>query len=164
MKSFERRTLAQIVTDKPATAPVFEKYELDYCCHGRQSLLEACEFDERKYGQVTHELEKVILENTPMNISGHTDKMMIPMVHYKGRTICFVADLIPSASHIPIPYVMGYDTRPLITMEEKDRFLKEAAEKKYVLFFEHDPSLECCTVVSVDGRVRLENRFKLSEL
>jgi glyoxylase-like metal-dependent hydrolase (beta-lactamase superfamily II) len=96
--------------------------------------------------------------------SGHTDKMMIPMVHFKERTICFVADLIPSASHIPVPYVMGYDTRPLITMEEKDRFLKEAAENKYVLFFEHDPSLECCTVAAVDGRVRLENRFKLSEL
>jgi len=96
--------------------------------------------------------------------SGHTDKMMVPMVHYKGRTICFVADLIPSASHIPIPYVMGYDTRPLITMEEKDRFLKEAAEKKYVLFFEHDPSVECSTVGTFEGKVRLENRFKLSEL
>ncbi|HWA34145.1 MAG TPA: MBL fold metallo-hydrolase [Cyclobacteriaceae bacterium] len=97
-------------------------------------------------------------------VSGHTDKMMIPMIQYKGRTICFVADLIPSASHIPVPYVMGYDTRPLITMEEKERFLKEAAEKKYVLYFEHDPLIECCTVAAVDGRVRLENKFRLSEL
>ncbi len=96
--------------------------------------------------------------------SGHTDKMMIPMIRYKGRTICFMADLIPSSSHIPIPYVMGYDTRPLITMEEKDQFLREAAEKNYVLFFEHDPVVECCTVANAEGKIRLENKFKLSEL
>ncbi len=97
-------------------------------------------------------------------VSGHTDKMMIPMIRYKGKTICFVADLIPSSSHIPIPYVMGYDTRPLITMEEKERFLKKAADEKYVLFFEHDPTIECCTVSNVDGRIRVDNRFKLAEL
>ena len=78
--------------------------------------------------------------------SGHTDKMMIPMVRYNGRTICFVADLIPSTSHIPLPYVMGYDTRPLITMEEKEIFLRQAVEKDYVLFFEHDRTIEACTL------------------
>ncbi|NOT76248.1 MAG: MBL fold metallo-hydrolase [Cyclobacteriaceae bacterium] len=96
--------------------------------------------------------------------SGHTDKMMIPMISYKGRTICFVADLIPSASHIPLPYVMGYDTRPLITMEEKQAFLKEAADKNYVLFFEHDPIHECATVKNTEKGIRLDRTFKFSEL
>lgn len=96
--------------------------------------------------------------------SGHTDMMMIPMIHYKGRTICFMADLIPSSSHIPIPYVMGYDTRPLITMDEKDKFLKIAAANDYVLFFEHDPVIECATVRDVDGRIKLDKTFRLAEL
>ncbi len=96
--------------------------------------------------------------------SGHTDKMMVPMIPYKGKTICFVADLLPSVGHIPLPYVMGYDTRPLITLEEKERFLNEAAEKNYVLFFEHDPGNECCTVVKTERGVRLGEVFKLSEL
>lgn len=96
--------------------------------------------------------------------SGHTDKMMIPMIRFKDKTICFVTDLIPSASHIPVPYVMGYDTRPLITMEEKERFLKQAADNNYVLFFEHDPFHECCTVKNTEKGVRLDQQFKLSEL
>ena len=96
--------------------------------------------------------------------SGHTDKMMVPMIPYKGRILCFVADLIPSAAHIPIPYVMGYDTRPLLSMEEKERFLKIAADKNYVLFFEHDPIHECCTVVNTDKGVKLDRTFKLSEI
>lgn len=96
--------------------------------------------------------------------SGHTDKMMIPMIHYKGRKICFVADLLPSVSHIPLPYVMGYDTRPLLTLEEKERFLKEAADFHYVLFFEHDPVYECCTVKHTEKGVRVDQVFHLSEL
>lgn len=96
--------------------------------------------------------------------SGHTDKMMIPMIKYKGRTVCFVADLLPSVGHIPLPYVMGYDTRPLLTLEEKERFLKEAADFNYVLFFEHDPINECCTVKHTDKGVRVDSVFKLSEL
>jgi regulator of cell morphogenesis and NO signaling len=77
MKAFERKTLAQIVTDKPAAAPVFEKYELDYCCHGRQSLLEACEFDEKKYGQVKRDLELAMDENTPGNITTPFEQMTL---------------------------------------------------------------------------------------
>jgi glyoxylase-like metal-dependent hydrolase (beta-lactamase superfamily II) len=96
--------------------------------------------------------------------SGHTDKMMIPMIKYKGRTVCFVADLLPSVGHIPLPYVMGYDTRPLLTLEEKERFLKEAADFNYVLFFEHDPINECCTLKHTDKGVRVDSVFKLSEL
>jgi glyoxylase-like metal-dependent hydrolase (beta-lactamase superfamily II) len=96
--------------------------------------------------------------------SGHTDKMMIPMIRYKDRTICFVADLLPSVGHIPLPYIMGYDTRPLLTLEEKDRFLGEAADKEYILFFEHDPVNECCTVRRTEKGVRLDQTFKLSEV
>lgn len=96
--------------------------------------------------------------------SGHTDKMMIPMIKYKGKTICFVADLLPSIGHIPLPYVMGYDTRPLLTLEEKNRFLTEAADFQYILFFEHDPAHECCTVKHTEKGVRLDAVFSLKDL
>ena len=96
--------------------------------------------------------------------SGHTDKMMIPKIHYKGKVVCFMADLLPSVGHIPLPYVMGYDTRPLITMEEKEKFLKEAADEGYVLFLEHDPMNECCTVKHTEKGVRLDQTFRLKDL
>lgn len=96
--------------------------------------------------------------------SGHTDKMMVPMIRYKDKVICFVSDLIPSAGHIPLPYLMAYDTRPLIALEEKERFLNEAAEGQYVLFFEHDPQFECCTVRHTEKGVRLDRTFSLSEI
>jgi glyoxylase-like metal-dependent hydrolase (beta-lactamase superfamily II) len=96
--------------------------------------------------------------------SGHTDKMMVPKIKYKGKTICFVADLLPSVGHIPLPYVMGYDTRPLITLEEKERFLKEAAANNYILFLEHDPVNECCTVKETERGIRLDKVFALKEI
>ena len=96
-------------------------------------------------------------------VNGHTDQMMIPMIKYKDKTICYMADLLPSAGHIPLPYVMGYDTRPLITMEEKGRFLDEAATRNYILFFEHDSVNECCTVKQTEKGVRLDRTFSLSE-
>ncbi len=96
--------------------------------------------------------------------SGHTDKMMMPKIKYNDKTICFVADLLPSVGHIPLPYVMGYDTRPLITLEEKERFLKEAAVNNYVLFLEHDPVNECCTVKDTDRGVRLDRAFSLKDI
>lgn len=96
--------------------------------------------------------------------SGHTDKMMLPMIKYKGKTICFMADLIPSASHIPLPYVMGYDTRPLITMEEKERLLNEAAVRNYILFLEHDPLYECCTVQRTERGIKLDRTCSLKEI
>lgn len=97
-------------------------------------------------------------------VDGHTDSMMLPHIQYKGRTIVFMADLLPSTGHIPLPYVMGYDTRPLITLEEKGRFLKEAAEKNYVLFLEHDGVNECCTVEQTEKGIRLSDAFPLSAL
>lgn len=96
--------------------------------------------------------------------SGHTDKMMVPKIKYKDKTVCFVADLIPSVGHIPLPYVMGYDTRPLITMQEKELFLKEAAANNYILFFEHDPVNECCTVKETENGVRLDRAFRLDKV
>lgn len=96
--------------------------------------------------------------------SGHTDQMMIPKIKYKDKTICFMADLLPSSSHVPLPYVMGYDTRPLLTMEEKASFLDEAATNQYILFLEHDPYHECCTVKHTDKGVRLDRTFSLQEV
>ena len=96
--------------------------------------------------------------------SGHTEKMMIPKIKYKSDTICYMADLLPSVGHIPLPYVMGYDTRPLLTMQEKELFLNEAADQGYILFFEHDPVNECCTVKHTDKGVRLDRAFPLSEI
>lgn len=96
-------------------------------------------------------------------VSGHTDKMMIPRIKVGDQVICYVADLLPSVGHIPLPYVMGYDTRPLITLEEKERFLNEAADRQYILFFEHDPVNQCCTVKRTEKGVRLDRVFPLSE-
>lgn len=96
--------------------------------------------------------------------SGHTDKMMIPKIKYKDKVICFMADLLPSSSHVPLPYVMGYDTRPLLTMEEKQIFLEEAAANNYILFLEHDPVHECCTVKQTEKGIRLDQTFSLKEI
>ncbi|MCH6198934.1 MBL fold metallo-hydrolase [Aquiflexum sp. LQ15W] len=99
-----------------------------------------------------------------MTADGHTDKQMLPKIQYKGRTVVFVADLLPSVGHIPLPYVMGYDTRPLLTLEEKRVFLEEAAKNEYVLFLEHDPVHECCTVKMTEKGVKLDQTFALDEL
>jgi glyoxylase-like metal-dependent hydrolase (beta-lactamase superfamily II) len=96
--------------------------------------------------------------------SGHTEKMMIPKIKYRNYTICFMADLLPSVGHIPLPYVMGYDTRPLLTLQEKEAFLFEAADNGYVLFLEHDPVNECCTVKRTEKGVRLDRAFPLKEI
>lgn len=97
-------------------------------------------------------------------VSGHTDKMMLPLIPYKGRTLCYMADLIPSVGHIPVPYVMGYDTRPLLTMEEKEKFLQLAADNNYILYFEHDPVHQCCTVKHTEKGVRVDKTFPLTDL
>ena len=97
-------------------------------------------------------------------VSGHTDKMMLPLIRYKQHNILYMADLVPSVGHLPLPYVMGYDTRPLITMEEKKLLLNRAASEEMVLFFEHDSETECCTVQHTEKGVRLKEKFKLEEL
>lgn len=97
-------------------------------------------------------------------VSGHTESMMLPCINYKGQTIVYLADLLPSIGHLPIPYVMAYDTRPLISMEEKKSFLQEAVQNNYVLFFEHDPIVECCTVELTEKGIRSGKTMKLQEI
>ena len=96
--------------------------------------------------------------------NGHTEAMMLPIIKYKNTTVAFLADLIPSTGHIPIPYVMGYDVRPLNTLTEKQYILSEAAKNNWTLFFEHDPTIECCTVSQTEKGIRLSNSFDLKEL
>ena len=89
---------------------------------------------------------------------------MLPVIRYKGKTIVYVADLVATVGHIPLVYVMGYDTRPLITLEEKEKFLNDAADNQYILFFEHDSVNECCTVKRTEKGVRLDRVFPLAEI
>jgi glyoxylase-like metal-dependent hydrolase (beta-lactamase superfamily II) len=95
---------------------------------------------------------------------GHTDKMMAPVIRYKGHSLVYVADLLPSVGHLPLPYVMGYDTRPLLTLQEKEAFLRRAADEKLILFFEHDPTNECCTVQHTGKGVRVDQVFRLQDI
>jgi len=96
--------------------------------------------------------------------NGHTDKQMIPMINYKGETICFMADLLPTAGHLPIPFIMGYDTRPLLTLDEKEKFLNLAAENNYYLFLEHDAHNEIITVKHTEKGVRLNEVFNCKDI
>ncbi|HVK46383.1 MAG TPA: MBL fold metallo-hydrolase [Pseudobacter sp.] len=97
-------------------------------------------------------------------VYGHTDAMMLPQISYKGKTLVFMADLLPSIGHIPLPYVMAYDMFPMTTLNEKQKFLKEAVDKEYILFFEHDPLNECCTLGMTEKGIRQKDIFKLSDI
>lgn len=109
------------------------------------------------------------LENSELGFGiffadGHTEKMMIPKIKYGDKTICFMADLLPTAGHLPLPYVMGYDTRPLLTLPEKAKFLEEAADNNYYLFLEHDAHNPIITVAHTEKGVRLKNIFSCNEI
>lgn len=113
--------------------------------------------------------DSVFRENSELGfgiyfVDGHTEKQMLPKIDYKEKTIVFVADLLPTIGHIPLPYVMGYDTRPLLTLTEKEKFLNEAAEKNYFLFFEHDAHNQLCTVKKTEKGVRLDQTFTFNEI
>lgn len=95
---------------------------------------------------------------------GHTDAMMLPQIQYKGRTLIYMADLLPSTGHIPLPYVMSYDMFPMKTLQEKKSFLQEAADRQYILYLEHDHVNECCTVIQTEKGIRLGNTFTLKSL
>jgi glyoxylase-like metal-dependent hydrolase (beta-lactamase superfamily II) len=97
-------------------------------------------------------------------VNGHTDAMMLPQINYNGKTIVFMADLLPAAAHIPIPYVMAYDMFPLTTLNEKKSFLTEAVNNHYILFFEHDPSIECCNLQLTEKGVRQKDTFRIDEV
>ncbi len=97
-------------------------------------------------------------------VDGHTDKQMIPHINYNGSTLVFMADLLPTTGHIPVPYIMGYDTRPLITLSEKAAFLKRAADTDFYLFMEHDAHNEICTVKHTDKGIRLDKTYTFNEV
>ncbi len=95
---------------------------------------------------------------------GHTEKQMIPIINYKGNKVAFMADLLPSVGHIPLPYVMGYDTRPLLTLGEKEHFLNRVVNEEMILFLEHDGENECCTLKQTEKGPRLGETLVLSDL
>lgn len=97
-------------------------------------------------------------------VNGHTESMMLPELKYKDKTIIYMADLLPSVAHIPIPYVMAYDTRPLETLKEKKSFLTEAQQNNFILFFEHDREIECCNLQLTDKGIRSNETFGLDEI
>lgn len=99
-----------------------------------------------------------------LHVDGHTEKQMIPHITYKGKTIVFCADLLPTTGHLPLPYVMGYDTRPLLTLQEKEPFLKEAAKNNYYLFLEHDAHHPIITVQETEKGVRLKEVFAIEDI
>jgi glyoxylase-like metal-dependent hydrolase (beta-lactamase superfamily II) len=96
--------------------------------------------------------------------NGHTEKQMLPHINYKGKTIVFMADLLPTAGHLPLPFVMGYDTRPLLTLPEKEKLLNSAAENNYYLFLEHDAHNQIITVKQTDKGIRLNESFTFNEI
>lgn len=97
-------------------------------------------------------------------VYGHTEAMMLPHINVNGKTVVYMADLVPSAGHLPLPYVMAYDVRPLVTLIEKENFIKEAAAKDQILFFEHDPKNEACSVELSEGKVKVKEVVSVAAL
>ncbi len=130
-----------------------------------ENILPIQESGQLKFVERTGSFSKEVFPNIDLLfVDGHTDSMMIPHIKYKGKTVVFMADLLPSVGHIPLPYVMGYDTRPLVTLEEKGTFLDTAATENFVLFLEHDSVNECCTLQHTEKGVRLAETFAFSSL
>jgi glyoxylase-like metal-dependent hydrolase (beta-lactamase superfamily II) len=147
----------------------------------KENILPLQESGQLKFLDVTSELSDMSTESSNSNalslhsshlssnlsfftVNGHTDAMMLPKINYKGKTVVYMADLLPSAAHIPLPYVMGYDMFPLTTLNEKKSFLSEALQNNYILFFEHDPVNECCNLQMTEKGIRQKDVFKLSEV
>jgi len=126
---------------------------------GKLKFIEVVKGNDNKLGEIKFS------ENISVRfVNGHTQAMMLPQINYNGKPVVFMADLLPSAGHIPLPYVMGYDMFPLTTLNEKKSFLKEALENNYMLFFEHDPLHECCTLQQTERGIRPKEFFKLEEV
>ncbi len=96
-----------------------------------------------------------------INVDGHTEQMMLPVIQYKNQKIIYCADLFPSSHHIPIPWLMSYDMRPLQTMEEKQSVLQQAVDEKCILLFEHDPVYEAAVVEHTEKGIRIRERGAL---
>jgi glyoxylase-like metal-dependent hydrolase (beta-lactamase superfamily II) len=122
--------------------------------------------DDSKQGlsTVNYQLSSITPNLSFYIVNGHTGAMMLPKINYNGKTIVYMADLLPSVAHIPLPYVMGYDMFPLTTLNEKKAFLTEALANDYILFFEHDPVNECCNLQMTEKGIRQKDVFKLSEV
>lgn len=132
----------------------------------KENILPMEESGQLKFTKVP---ENDILKNTALNFdiffaNGHTEKQMIPIIKHQDKTICFMADLLPTAGHLPLPYVMGYDTRPLLTLSEKEKFLNLAADNNYYLFLEHDAHNEIITVKHTEKGVRLNTVHTCNEI
>jgi glyoxylase-like metal-dependent hydrolase (beta-lactamase superfamily II) len=130
-----------------------------------ENILPIQESGQLKFIERTGDFTKNVFEKFDvLFVDGHTESMMIPHIHYQGKTIVFMADLLPSVGHVPLPFVMGYDTRPLITMSEKEMFLNNAVKNEFVLFLEHDSVNECCTLQMTEKGVRLAETFRFNEM
>jgi len=126
---------------------------------GQLKFIDTANADHAKLGEVP------FAENFSVRfVNGHTQAMMLPQLKYKNNIIVFIADLLPSQGHIPIPYVMAYDMFPLTTLTEKKLFLKEAMENNYILSFEHDPVYECCSLQQTERGIRPKDFFKIEEI
>lgn len=115
----------------------------------------------------TDKLQTIRSNDLPFAVriaNGHTRGMMLPQFNYKNRTIVYMADLLPSQGHIPLPYVMAYDMYPITTLDEKKSFLQEAAVNEYLLYMEHDPQYECCTLQQTEKGIRVKELFALADL
>jgi glyoxylase-like metal-dependent hydrolase (beta-lactamase superfamily II) len=131
----------------------------------KENILPIQESGQLRFVDVTERGADAILPGLSLRlVYGHTDAMMLPQLSYKGRTIVFVADLLPSVDHIPMAWVMAYDMFPLTTLMEKKSFLEEAVAGDYVLFFEHDPVHECCVLEKTEKGIRKGGTFRLAEL
>ena len=130
----------------------------------KENILPIQESGQLKFADIK-ENESIITENIFLKfVNGHTEAMMLPVIKYKDKTIVFTADLLPAVAHIPLPYVMAYDMFPLTTLQEKKSFLSEAVANNYILFFEHDPKIECCNLQSTQRGIQQKDIFKLDEI
>lgn len=130
-----------------------------------ENILPIQESGQLKFVERTGDFTKNVFPNFDvLFVDGHTESMMIPHIQYQGKTLVFMADLLPSVGHIPLPYVMGYDTRPLLTLSEKEKFLHTATTENYILFLEHDSANECCSLQMTDKGVRLDQTYRFIDL
>ncbi|MBX2903946.1 MAG: MBL fold metallo-hydrolase [Chitinophagales bacterium] len=113
---------------------------------------------------IENEANSIHPKITFKTVSGHTESMLIPHISWKGKTLVYCADLFPSMAHLPLPYVMAYDTRPLLTLDEKKTFLEAGVQQEHIFFFEHDKQVECCTLQQTERGIKEKDVFKLSEL
>jgi glyoxylase-like metal-dependent hydrolase (beta-lactamase superfamily II) len=115
-------------------------------------------------GILTHHRSPITDHLSLLIANGHTDAMMLPVIQYKEKIIVYMADLLPAVAHIPLPYIMGYDMFPLTTLNEKKQFLTAAVQNDFILFFEHDPVNECCTLQMTEKGIRQKDIFTLAEI